>query len=87
MDGSNVATLAQVISCSNVAPPTHVRQTLIIRVTRVWRNHLTEEELEIACSTLFDMRGNMFSDEMACSAAKRVEVFPRPAKRSPRDGW
>ena len=51
----------------------------IIRVTRVWRSHFAAKELEIGCSTLFDMRGNTFADEMADRAATRVEVLPSQA--------
>ena len=45
----------------------------------VWRGHFAAKELEIACSALFDMRGNTFADGMADRAAKRVEVFPSQA--------
>ena len=51
----------------------------IVRVTRVWRSHLTAKELEIGCSTLLDMRGNTIADEMADRAATRVEVIPSQA--------
>ena len=51
----------------------------IARVTRVWRSHLTLKELDIGCSTLVDMRGNTFADEMAGRAATRVEVLPSQA--------
>ena len=51
----------------------------IVRVTRVWRSQLTAKELEIGCSTLFDMRGNTFANEMEDRAAARVEVLPSQA--------
>ena len=46
-----------------------------VLVTRVWRSHLTAKELEIDCSTLLDMEGNTFADEMANRLATRAEVF------------
>ena len=50
-----------------------------LRVARVWKSHITAKELAIGCATVFDMRGNMFADEMASRAAKRVEVLPGQA--------
>ena len=47
--------------------------------TRVWMSHLTAKELKIGCSTLFDMRGITFADEMASTASKGVEVLPNQA--------
>ena len=51
----------------------------VVRVTRRWRSHLTAKELDIGCSTRFDMRDNTFADEMAGRAATRVEVPPSQA--------
>ena len=50
-------------------------QNASVRVKRVWRSHLSAKEMEIGCSTLFDMRGNTLADEMAGRAATRAEVL------------
>ena len=43
------------------------------------RSHLAAKELDIGCSTLFDMRCNTVADDVAGRAAAIVEVFPSQA--------
>ena len=63
------------------------RPQRIIRVTRAWRSHLTAKERRIGCSTLFDMRGNWFADEMVGRAATSVELLPSQANGVEAMAW